>query len=322
MKLVYTRGTIGAALCALVALPAFAQHEGHQAPGVAAAAAPAASVSSCAQGSQGVTRSIDMISARIEQARQTNEAPTMRAAVADLQVALAQMKSQLADCTALAEGGGSMAGMDHSKMQMAPGTPAMQPGSPSPAPAVAGQMAGMDHSKMQMPAKAGTASGSGAPAAGAKAAAPAAGMDHSKMAAAPAAKTRAAEPSNMAGMDHVKMGGDKAAPSNAAQTPSVVFALRTQPAPPRSGKNDFEVTLKDAAGRPVADAEVSLAFYMPAMPAMNMAEMRSTVTLPSAGNGVYKASGTLGMAGDWDVTITAVRKGRTLGTNKVRLTAK
>jgi hypothetical protein len=295
MRLRYTRAAVGAALCALVAAPVFAQHEGHQMPG-AGTPSPAA-VSSCAQSSEGVTRTIDALSGRIDEARQTNDAAKMRAAVADLQVALAQMKTQLADCTALTQTAGSamgsMTGMDHSKTPMVTATPAMQPGSPPPASAAAaggGAMAGtnhaaMDHSKMQMAPK--PAPGAGSPASAVAAASPA-----------------------------------TATPSTTAQAPAVVFALRTQPAPPRSGKNDFEVTVNDMNGKPIADAEVSLAFYMPPMPAMNMPEMRNTAQLTSAGNGIYKGSATIAMAGDWDVTITAARKGQTLGTNKMRLSAK
>ena len=121
----------------------------------------------------------------------------------------------------------------------------------------------------------------------------------------------------MAGMDHSKMAGEKSVPAAA-----VVFTVRTDPAPPRRGKNEFDITLKDAEDKPIADAEVSLAFYMPPMPAMNMPEMRTAAQLTSAGNGVYKGTGTLGMAGDWDLTITASRKGQTLGTKKMKLTAK
>ena len=317
MKITYTRGALGVAVWALVSLPAFAQHDGHQAAG-AGASASTASPASCAQSSQAVTRGIDALVGRIDEARQTNDAAKMRATVGDLQVALAQMKTQLADCTALTEGSGAtgnMGAMDHSKMQIAPGTPVMQPGSPVPA-------------------------------AGAKTAAPMAGMDHSKMAAplakSPAKKPRA-EPSNIAGMDHSKMaGGTKTAapmagmdhskmteetksvpaaggtPSKAAQAPTVLFTLRTQPAPPRSGNNDFEVTLKDADGKPIADAEVSLEFSMLAMPSMKTPKLRLT----RAGNGSYKGSGTLGMAGDWDVNVKASRNGQQLDAKKMRLTAK
>ena len=48
---------------------------------------------------------------------------------------------------------------------------------------------------------------------------------------------------------------------------------------------------------------------------------RLAAQLTSAGNGVYKGSGTVGMSGDWDMTITATRKGQTLGTRKTKLTA-
>ena len=237
------RTAIATAALSLTLSPAWAQQAGHQMAGTAGGG-----VAMCAQNSEGVTRTIDVVNARIEDARQTNDAPTLRASIADLQSVFAQIKTQLADCVALAEAGGT----------------------------AMGSMPGMDHSKMQMPAKP----------AGAKAAAPEAGMDHSKM------------------------------------TGGIVFTVRTDPAPPRSGKNDFEIALKDAEGRPITDADVSLAFYMPPVPSMNMPEMRSAAQLISSGNGVYKGSGTVAMAGDWDLTITAARKGQTLGTKKMKLTAK
>lgn len=80
--------------------------------------------------------------------------------------------------------------------------------------------------------------------------------------------------------------------------------------------------MKDADGKPIADPAVSLAFYMPPMPSMNMPEMRNAVRLTSAGNGVYKGSGTIGMAGDWDVTVTASRNGQQLEAKKMKLTAR
>ena len=342
MSIKISRAAIGAAVLSLTLTPAWAQQGGHQMAGMATGSGGGAAM--CAQNSEGVTRTIDVVNGRIEDARQTNDASRLRASIADLQVVLAQMKTQLADCVSLAAeaGGGTtgtMPGMDHSKMPMAPGTPVMQPGSPSPAPGAAGggttmpgmdhsKMAGVDHSKMAGAPKSAHASGSGGSATGAKEAAPATGMDHSKMGAS-SAKANPAEPSKMAGMDHSKMTGSATAArppagTHGSATPAaaVVFTVRTDPAPPRSGKNDFEITLKDAEGKPIADAEVSLAFYMPAMPSMNMPEMRAAAQLASAGNGVYKGSGTMGMAGDWDVTVTAARKGQTLGARKIKLTAK
>ena len=104
---------------------------------------------------------------------------------------------------------------------------------------------------------------------------------------------------------------------NAQGSNGVVVLLRTEPAPPRSGKNNFEVTVKDAAGKPITDADVSLTLVMPAMPGM-----ASTVRLASAGNGAYKGSGTIGMSGGWDVTVTATRKGQPLVSKMMRLSAK
>jgi hypothetical protein len=161
------------------------------------------------------------------------------------------------------------------------------------------------------------------------------GMDHSNMPTAPksavaprfGASSPRAKGAPAAGMDHSKMPGEKSpaaaqTPSKAAQAPGVVFTLRTDPAPPRKGKNDFEVTLKDAEGKPIGDAEVSLAFSIPPMPSMNMPEMRNTAKLTSAGNGIYKGSTTIGMAGDWDVIVTASRNGQQLAAKKMKLTAK
>lgn len=341
------RTALATAGLSLIVTTAWAQQAGHQMAGMTAGSGGGAAM--CAQNSESVTRTIDVVNARIEDARQTNDASKLRTAIADLQSVFAQMKTLLADCVALVSdaGGaaGSMPGMDHSKMNMTPGTPVMQPASPTPAPGAAGgaATAGMDHSKMQMAAKPANATAPvgakpAAPAGGmdhakmqmpakpapAKAAAPAAGMDHATMAAAPTAKPGAPEPSKMAGMDHSKMSADNAgAPAagthgSTAPAAAVVFTVRTDPAPPRSGKNDFEVTLKNAEGQPISDAAVSLTFSMPAMPSMKT----DAAQLTSAGNGVYRGSGTVGMSGDWDVTITASRQGQTLATKKVKLTAK
>ena len=40
------------------------------------------------------------------------------------------------------------------------------------------------------------------------------------------------------------------------------------------------------------------------------------------GNGTYKGSATMSMAGDWDVTIKASRNGQQLDVKRMRLTAK
>lgn len=55
----------------------------------------------------------------------------------------------------------------------------------------------------------------------------------------------------------------------------MAITLRAEPDPPRTGENMFEVMVKDAAGQPVADADVTVRFYMAAMPTMNMPAIRN-----------------------------------------------
>ena len=58
---------------------------------------------------------------------------------------------------------------------------------------------------------------------------------------------------------------------------------------------------------------------MPAMPSMNMPEMRSTATLAPAGDGRYRGTGHLSMAGTWNVMVTVTRAGEELGTNRLSI---
>ena len=97
--------------------------------------------------------------------------------------------------------------------------------------------------------------------------------------------------------------------------------FRTSPDVPTSGDNMIEVVVKKD-GTPVTDATVTATFSMPAMPSMNMPEMRSTATLPPAGEGRYRGTGQLSMAGTWSVRVTVVRDGQELGTKSVSLVAK
>jgi hypothetical protein len=119
---------------------------------------------------------------------------------------------------------------------------------------------------------------------------------------------------NMPGMDRSKM--------NPGSANALDIAFTSEPSPPRTGDNRFEVTVKDKSGKPVSDAAVSLAFYMPPMPSMQMPEMRNTVKLTSTGNGVYRGEGSVGMAGAWDVTITVMRGQQQLGSKQIKLTAR
>jgi Cu(I)/Ag(I) efflux system membrane fusion protein/cobalt-zinc-cadmium efflux system membrane fusion protein len=60
---------------------------------------------------------------------------------------------------------------------------------------------------------------------------------------------------------------------------------------------------------------------MPAMPAMGMAAMKTTVDLSDHGGGVYEGTGNLGSGGSWQVTLTAQQNGRVIGTKHFTVNA-
>lgn len=95
------------------------------------------------------------------------------------------------------------------------------------------------------------------------------------------------------------------------------ITLRTSPDPATVGKNTFEVTVQAPNGSPVADAEVTLKYFMVGMPSMS-----NEVKLERAGNGRYTGSGDIQMAGSWELTVTARRDGQEVGNRKVTLSAK
>lgn len=109
--------------------------------------------------------------------------------------------------------------------------------------------------------------------------------------------------------------------SAAAQSGAATLTLTTKPAPLGLGQNLFEVTVKDAKGRPVTDADVSLVLLMPADPKTKHPEMRTEGKLSNVGAGKYNGIAIVSMAGDWDVTVTASRNGKPLGQKKQKLTA-
>jgi Cu(I)/Ag(I) efflux system membrane fusion protein/cobalt-zinc-cadmium efflux system membrane fusion protein len=104
-----------------------------------------------------------------------------------------------------------------------------------------------------------------------------------------------------------------AAPANAE--------LTSQPNLPNKGKNIFRVKLTDGGGSPITGAEVSVTFFMPAMPAMGMAAMRTTVALADTGKGLYEGTGELGSGGTWQVTILAKKNGQTIVNKQLSVNA-
>lgn len=105
----------------------------------------------------------------------------------------------------------------------------------------------------------------------------------------------------------------------AAKKSNVTIVL-AQPAQPKSGENQFEVTVKGEDGKPIENADVSVLLVMP--PMGEMGEMRNEVKLKSAGAGKYTGSGNVMMAGKWNATVTVKQNGKQLGQKKVVLTAK
>ena len=108
----------------------------------------------------------------------------------------------------------------------------------------------------------------------------------------------------------------------AAKVAAPMITLTTKPSPPKTGDNEFIVTVKDAKGQPIANAEVSVTLVMPAMPAMKMAEMRNEVKLKFTSAGNYQGVGQVMMVGKWNVTVTVRQDGKEIGTTKLTVVAR
>ncbi len=103
---------------------------------------------------------------------------------------------------------------------------------------------------------------------------------------------------------------------------SVAIEFRSEPDPPASGDNTFEVVVTQPDGSPVTDATVEAVFSMPAMPSMNMPAMRSTAALAHQGSGRYRGGGQLAMGGTWNVIVTATRGAEEIGRRAFSVIAK
>jgi nitrogen fixation protein FixH len=106
------------------------------------------------------------------------------------------------------------------------------------------------------------------------------------------------------------------------QKPTLDIMLMTKPSPPVTGNNTVEVMVKDLAGKPVTDGDVTVTFFMAAMPAMKMPEMKNSVTLKHVKDGTYSGVGQVMMAGTWDVTVAVKRGGKEIGSKKFPVNAK
>jgi Cu(I)/Ag(I) efflux system membrane fusion protein/cobalt-zinc-cadmium efflux system membrane fusion protein len=115
--------------------------------------------------------------------------------------------------------------------------------------------------------------------------------------------------------------GANAPQPNASSASTVNIDFTTDPNPPQKGSNVFRVKLSGTNGSSTTGAEVTVTFYMAAMPAMGMAAMNTTAKLTDKANGMYEGSGSLGSGGTWQVNITVQKNGQTIGTKQLRVNA-
>ena len=92
------------------------------------------------------------------------------------------------------------------------------------------------------------------------------------------------------------------APTSTPESPDVQISLTTNPNPPSSGDVELVVTVNDANGQPIPDAEVYVFADHTEMKGMNM-NGRAT----AQGNGRYAITAGFSMSGQWKVTVQ-VRK--------------
>lgn len=115
--------------------------------------------------------------------------------------------------------------------------------------------------------------------------------------------------------------GSNAPPSNTPVAEQVNIDFGTDPDPPQKGSNVFRVKLTGANGTPATGAEVTVTFYMAAMPAMGMAAMNTTAKLTDKGNGLHEGSGSLGSGGTWQVTISVQKNGQVIAKKQLSVNA-
>jgi Cu(I)/Ag(I) efflux system membrane fusion protein/cobalt-zinc-cadmium efflux system membrane fusion protein len=109
--------------------------------------------------------------------------------------------------------------------------------------------------------------------------------------------------------------------ASAMNGPQANVDLSSDPNPPRKGSNVFRVKLTDASGSAISGADVTVTFFMPAMPAMGMAAMRMSAILADKGNGLYEGPGQLESGGTWQVTIVAKNNGQTIASKQLNVNA-
>lgn len=78
--------------------------------------------------------------------------------------------------------------------------------------------------------------------------------------------------------------------------------------PPVVGDNNVSIDLKDAAGKAVTDAKITVAYGMSAMPGMPAMDYKTDAEQKGSG---YKAKMNLSMSGPWNIIVKISRAGKT-----------
>jgi len=123
--------------------------------------------------------------------------------------------------------------------------------------------------------------------------------------------------------NHEKSAEDssKSSATASAEPSTVKLTLSVDPNPAKGGSdNMFHVSLTDLGGNAITDAQVTITLVMPAMPSMQMPEMRNSFAVPFA-QGMYMGKGNVPMAGSWNVLVEAQRGGQSIATYRTRLSA-
>jgi RND family efflux transporter MFP subunit len=115
--------------------------------------------------------------------------------------------------------------------------------------------------------------------------------------------------------------GASGSQSGAPKSPQATVEFSTEPNPAQRGNNVLHVKVTDPSGAPVPGAEVTVKFFMAAMPAMGMAAMDMTAKLSEKGGGIYEGNGKLDSGGTWQVTITVQKSGQTAASKQLRVNA-
>src|SRR5579863_2240064 len=103
--------------------------------------------------------------------------------------------------------------------------------------------------------------------------------------------------------------------------PQASIEFTSDPSPLVRGHNKMIVTLRDSKGAPIPGAQVTVSFYMAAMPAMGMAAMHAQGTADDQGNGTYSTNIELPSGGTWSLTIAASKGGNMIATKQADVSA-